>query len=357
MSPGYLETVGELDPQPHFGVEPEQSPGPRARICKEGSNTMEDKCYVGIDVSSTVLDIATTASDDVLQFENSDKGIASLRDHLRALSVQLVVLEASGGYEIDVTAVLSAAGLPVRVVNPRQVRDFARAIGKLAKTDSIDARILAQFARDLKPEVRPLTSKEQQYLQDLIDRRRQLTALHVMEANRLRQTKNKTIKQTIKDMKTLIEKQLRDITRQIEETIKNSPELRVKDEILRSAPGIGRAVSATLVIGVPELGRLNRRSIASLVGLAPFNRDSGFFRGKRTIWGGRAKVRAALYMAALVATKHNPTIKAFYTRLCNAGKPKKLALTACMRKLLTILNTMIANRTFWVDPEQTALDS
>jgi transposase len=302
--------------------------------------------YIGIDASASSLEVAAHPGGEVWTVSNDGAGISELVERLQATRPALVVLESTGGVELAVTGGLAAAGLPVVVVNPRQVRDFARATGRLAKTDAIDARILARFAAAVQPEVRPLPDESAQELNALAARRRQLVEMVVAEKNRLRTARGRVARQ-IREHIRWLERCLEEVDQDLGNLIQASPLWRAKDDLLQSAPGVGPVLSITLLANLPELGKLDRRQIAALVGIAPFNRDSGAFRGKRTVWGGRSKVRAALYMAALVATRYNPVIQAFYHRLVAAGKPKKVALTACMRKLLTILNAMMRHQTPW----------
>ncbi len=302
--------------------------------------------FVGIDVSKAWLDVAWRPSEEQARFGNDESGIAELTDRLRRERPTLVVLEATGGYQTAVVTSLALAGIAVAVVNPRQVRDFAKATGKLAKTDRLDASLLAKFADMMRPEPRPLRDEETMALQALVVRRRQLVEMIAAESNRMAQSRL-SIRAGIKTHINWLKHQLADLNREIHESVRNTPVWREKEDLLRSVPGVGRVVSATLLCELPELGRLNRKEIASLAGLAPFNRDSGKSSGKRSVWGGRAPVRAALYMGTLSATKHNPIIRMFYQRLISAGKPFKLALTACMRKLLTILNSMVKATTRW----------
>jgi len=242
---------------------------------------------------------------------------------------------------------LSVSKLPVVVANPRQVRDFAKATGRLAKTDTIDARVLAHFGAAVKPVLRPVPDEELTMLKDIVARRQQLMEMLTAEKNRLGMARNQVVKQNIGSHIDWLQKELKDTDTGLRDRIVASPVWREKDDLLQTVPGVGGTTSIALIANLPELGNLDRRQIAALVGVAPYNRDSGLFRGKRTVWGGRARVRAALYMAALVATRFNPVIRTFYQRLCAAGKAKKVALTACMRKLLTILNAMIKNNTTW----------
>ena len=266
--------------------------------------------------------------------------------NLRELVPQLVVLEATGGMELAVAGELALADVPIAVVNPRHVRDFARAAGKLAKTDALDAQVLAHFAEAMQPEPRPLPDATTQELKALVARRRQLVEMITAEKNRMR-TATRRIRPKVQEHVRWLEENLEDLDQDLGDFMRSSPMWKDKDELLRSTPGVGPVLSMTLLSDLPELGALNRGEIAALVGVAPFNRDSGTLRGKRTVWGGRSQVRAALYMAALVATRYNPVLRDFYQRLCAAGKPKKVALTACMRKLLTILNVMVKHHSHW----------
>ena len=257
----------------------------------------------------------------------------------------MVLLEASGGLELPLVAALAAEAVPVVVVNPRQVRDFAKATGKLAKTDALDAAVLAHFAAVVRPPVRPLRDAETQALGSLVPCRHQVMTMLVSEKNRL--SSAAAVRPRIEAHIAWLERELGDLDKDLRQTLRQSPVWCEKDDLLRTVPGVGEQVSLTLLAYLPELGTLDRRQIAALVGVAPFNRDSGTLRGKRTVWGGRARVRAALYMGALVASRCNPIIRGFYQRLLACGKPKKLALTACMRKLLVILNSMLKHRSPW----------
>ncbi len=302
--------------------------------------------YVGIDVAKAYLDIAVRPTHAHWRAANTEDGIAGLTERLRTLQPALVVLEATGGYERTVTAALAVAGVPVAVVNPRQVRDFAKATGKLAKTDTLDADALAHFADAVRPEPRALPEAAAQALDALLVRRRQLVNMLVAEKNRL-QAAMAPVRDRVACHITWLEQELADLDDDLDHTIRTSPVWREHDQLLPSVPGVGRVVATTLLAELPELGTLTRQQIAALVGVAPLNRDSGTRRGRRAVWGGRARVREALYMSALVAMRHNRVIHAFYHRLCAAGKAKKVALTACMRKLLTILNAMLKQRTMW----------
>ena len=311
---------------------------------------------VGIDVAKAELVIAMRPNGERWSVTNDERGVATLVERLRALAPQLIVLEATGGYELLAVAALAAAALPVVVVNPRQVRDFARATGQLAKTDRIDADVLALFADRVRPAVRPIADAEAQELDALLTRRRQLLEMLGAERNRLGQVFGKgkrPVKKSLKAHISYLERELHLADTDLGDMVRESPAWRERDDLLQSVPGVGRVVSFTLLAELPELGRLSRRAIAKLVGVAPLSRDSGTLRGRRFVHGGRASVRAVLYMGALVATQRNTRIRAFYQRLLRAGKPKQLALVACMRKLLTILNTMVRTRCPWC-PELTA---
>jgi transposase len=270
-------------------------------------------------------------------------------ERLQALQPELIVLEPTGGYERLLVAALAQAGLPVAVVNARQVRDFAKATGRLAKTDALDAQVLAHFADAVHPTPRPLPDAQTQELEAVLERRRQLVGMRTAERNRLH-TAPKAVRAGIKAHITWLDGELQTIDGELDGMIQMSPLWREQEDLLRSVPGIGPVVALTLLAELPELGRLDRRKLAALVGVAPLNRDSGSLRGKRTIWGGRGQVRSTLYMATLTAIRYNPVIRAFYQRLCAAGKPKKTALTACMRKLLTILHAILMRRTPWRSP-------
>ncbi len=302
--------------------------------------------YVGIDVAKATLDVAVRPSHEHWRAANTEAGIAGLTERLRTLHPALVVLEATGGYERAVTAALAVAGVPVVVVNPRQVRDCAKATGKLAKTDVLDADALAHFADAVRPEPRALPEAAAQALDALLLRRRQLVTRLVAEKNRL-QAAIAPVREHVMRHSVWLEQELADLDDDLDQAIRSSPVWREHDHLLRSVPGMGRVVATTLLAELPEWGTLTRQQIAALVGVAPLNRDSGTRRGRRAVWGGRARGRAALYMSALVAMRHNPVIHAFYDRLCAAGKAKKVALTACRRKLLTILNAMLKQRTRW----------
>jgi transposase len=316
----------------------------------QGWATKEDvmtsaQVFVGIDVSKAQLDIALRP-EGRFAASNDDAGFAQVIERLRAVPTALVVLEATGGLELPLTGALAAAGVPVVVVNPRHVRDFAKATGKLAKTDALDAQMLAHFAEVMRPEARPLPDEQTQTLAAILTRRRQLVEMLTAEKNRLASAR-KPVRKSLRAHIAWLERELSHTDSGLAHAIRESPVWREKEELLQSTPGVGPVVTTTLLANLPELGTLTAKQIAALVGVAPFNRDSGTLRGKRTVWGGRAQVRAVLYMGTLVATRFNPVIHAFYHRLCAAGKAKKVALTACMRKLLIILNAMLKHRTPW----------
>ena len=304
--------------------------------------------YVGIDVSKAQVDVAVRPTGQRWVVSYNENGIEGLVAQMVDLRPNLVLLEATGGLELPLVAALAAAALPVVVVNPRQVRSFARATGTLAKTDALDAEVLAHFAEAVRPAVRPLKDAETQVLDSLVARRHQVMAMLVSEKNRLRTAIN-AVRPRVEAHIAWLEQELDDLDQGLRQTLRQSPLWREKDDLLRTVPGVGEQVSLTLLAYVPELGTLSRRQIAALVGVAPFNRDSGRLRGKRTVWGGRARVRAVLYMGEVVASQYNPVIRDFYQRLLAAGKPKKLALTACMRKLLVILNSMVKHDSPWCD--------
>ncbi len=305
-----------------------------------------NKIHAGIDVSKATLEVAIGDRKEIKSFPNDEGGISQVISYLKEGIPALTVMEATGGLERLLAASLVDASIPVVVVNPRQVRDFARAKGKLAKTDNIDAHILAEFACDVHPEVRALTDKQTEEIKALLVRRQQLIAMIVAEKNHLcsaTQAVVPSIKENIKWLKQL----LKSLDDDLENRIENSPIWREKDNLLKSVPGVGPVLSKTLLGVLPELGSLTRKQIAALAGVAPFNRDSGKYRGKRTTKGGRTRVRVCLYMASLVATRFNPVIKAYYDHLLEMGKAKKVALTACMRKLLIILNAIVREHRPW----------
>lgn len=302
--------------------------------------------FVGIDVSKARLDVQVQPDGERFAVDNDEAGITALIGRLGADQASLVVLEATGGLQERAAAALAAAGLHVAVVNPRQVRDFARATGRLAKTDQLDAAVIAAFAEAVKPQPRPLADAERQELIDLVGRRRQLVEMRAAEKIR-RSQMPASLRATLEAHLAFLDKAIAELDQDIGTSLRQSTAWRVEEALLASVPGLGPITRATLMAKLPELGALSRRQIAALVGVAPLNRDSGQFRGRRSIGGGRADVRAVLYMATLTAARCNPAIRTFHQRLLAAGKPPKLALTACMRKLLTILNAMIKTQTQW----------
>jgi transposase len=306
----------------------------------------EQERWIGIDVAKAWLDVARAGEEGVSRVSNDADGIAVLVAELSAAAPRLVVLEATGGYERAVTAALSVAGIPVAVVNPRQVRDFAKATGRLAKTDALDARVLARFAQQIQPPVRPLPDAVAQDLAALMARRRQLLEMRVAEQNR-RPSLPPRLRPALDAHVVWLSRQLEDVDGELDRTLRDSPVWREKEALLRSIPGIGPVVARTLLAELPELGTLERGEAAALAGVAPLNQDSGRRQGTRRTWGGRGPVRAALYMAAVVAARCNPAIRALYQRLRAAGKPTKVALVACMRKLLLIANALLREGIPW----------
>ena len=309
------------------------------------------KSFIGIDVSKAQLEVAVHESDDKFRCPNNISSFGQLIAELMVLRPALIVLEATGGLEIPVVNALHAVGLPVVVVNPRQVRDFAKALGQLAKTDRLDARVLAHFAAAIKPPLRPIKSKDEQELDALTGRRGQLVEMLSDEKNRRRSATSDRVRAKIKEHIDWLEDCIAEIDQQLKALLKTSACWQAKDKILQSVPGIGPVTSFSLVADLPELGKLDRQKISKLVGVAPLNRDSGQQRGTRHIYGGRAPLRRVLYMAALTASRHNPVIKEFYQRLIANQKPFKVAITACMRKLLSITNVMVRDSTPWQSPE------
>jgi transposase len=310
---------------------------------------MSTAVFVGIDVAQARLDIATRPGVP-FSVPHHEAGIATVVEQMRQLAPTLIVLEATGALETALTSALVEAALPVVVANPRQIRDFAKAAGHLAKTDRLDAEILARFAEVMRPTPRPLPDAEARALAAVWARRRQLVEMLTAEKNRLL-TAPGPIRKSLRAHIAWLERELAHTDTDLAEAIQRSPVWREKEQLLRSVPGVGPVLTSTLLAHLPELGTLTHKQIAALVGVAPFNRDSGTWRGKRTVWGGRAHVRAVLYMNAIVAARFNPVIRTFYQRLCRAGKAKKVALTACMRKLLVILNAMLKHRTPWHQAE------
>jgi len=303
-------------------------------------------CFIGLDVSKDTLEVAVRPTEERKTFANQEDSLSLLIDFVKPFSPRLIVLEATGGLEKAAVCALAVAGLPVVVVNPRQVRDFAKAKGILAKTDKMDAGVIAQFGEAIRPEIRPLKTEEAQKLDALLSRRRQISQMITAEKNRLQSAPVWTRKD-IQSHIAWMQKALDQFNQDLDRMVKESSIWRAKDGILQSVKGVGPVLSVTLISQLPELGTLQGKKIAALVGVAPLNRDSGKFRGRRTIWGGRAEVRSVLLMATRIAIRFNPVIRAFFERLKKAGKIRKVAETACMRKLLTILNAMMKNNTRW----------
>jgi transposase len=340
-----------------FEQQPEQLPGAtsphpqgRDRIEKNSREEMErtqTPQYVGIDISKAHLDIGISSGGEGWRETNTGDGIERVVEKVKGVQPELIVLEATGGYEAEIATALALAGLPVAVVNPRQVRDFAKSLGKLAKTDRLDAEVLARFAQAIRPEARYLPDPQARELQALVNRRKQIIEIRVSEKNRL-STAHAKIKPSIQKVIDFLTQELEKLDAEIHDQIRRSDVWREKDDLLQSVPGVGKVLSTTLLSDLPELGLLNRKQIAALAGLAPYNRDSGLMKGKRAIWGGRAPVRNALYMAAVSASRFNPVIRRFFEHLIQQGKVFKVAITACMRKLLTILNAMIRSRQKWL---------
>jgi len=308
---------------------------------------MKDQAvFVGIDVSKDRLDVFVRPQEEFFFEPYTKQGISLLVERLAKAQPDLVLLEATGGLESRIVAAMGKAGLPVAVINPRQVRDFAKATGRLAKTDRIDSKAIAHFAEAIHPELRQLPDEEQREMSALMSRRSQITEMIVMEKNRMH-TAASIVEGSLEAHLAWLRDEIKRVDAKLDDFIEKTPALRRRDEIVRSAPGVGPVISKELVSHLPELGALNRKEIAALVGVAPFNSDSGKQKGKRMVWGGRSKVRSTLYMGALVATRFNPAIRTFYQRLLEMGKLPKVALTACARKLLTILNAMVKNDTLW----------
>jgi len=309
-------------------------------------NQPKSNVFVGVDVSKERLDVAVRPSGEHKSFTNDEAGIAQMTDCLGRLSPEMILFEATGGWQMNAVNALAARRLPVVVINPRQVRDFAKATGQLAKTDAIDAGILAHFAEAVRPEIRELKPLEARKLEALNTRRRQIVEMLTAERNRLT-TAPEWTRPDIEDLIAFLKKRLATINRDINKLIRQSPLWREKDKILKSFPGVGPVTASTMLSDLPELGSLNPKAIAALVGVAPLNCDSGKHQGKRKIWGGRACVRSLLFMCAKTAVRCNPVIRGFYERLLGAGKLRKVALTACMHKILIILNAMIRDQVCW----------
>jgi transposase len=302
--------------------------------------------YIGIDVAKDSMEVMAHEGTEHWNFPNDEAGIAKLITRMKKLSPTLIVLEATGGYEITIATELHSGGFPVAVVNPRHIRDFARSIGILAKTDILDAKVIARYAATVQPTPRALPAEETKRLGSIMMRRRQIVAMRTAEKNRLQQA-DPAVKERIKVHINWLEQELDDINKELKQMIESNPEWKEKNDIIQSVPGVGPNLAITILSDFPELGYLNRKQTAALSGVAPFNRDSGTMHGKRCIWGGRGVVRTAAYMCTISAIRFNPTLKSFYKRLVDAGKLRKVAMVACMRKLLCILNAMIKNHTTW----------
>ena len=310
-------------------------------------NSNQIESFVGIDVAKNTLDLRLEPVGESLHVAYDDAGIAEIRKSLLALSPTLIVMEATGGLETRLACELAACGLPVAVINPRQARDFAKATGQLAKTDKVDAAVLCAFARAIRPAVRILKDADTRDLDDMVSRRRQLIAMRVQETLRLGSAESKALQKSLKKHIAWLDKQIASVDGDLTKRLRASDAWRAKDDLLRGIPGVGAVTSVTLLAKCPELGQLNRREIAKLTGVAPLANDSGQHRGKRFVWGGRADLRAVLYMATVSAIRCNPAIKTFADRLKQAGKPAKVVIVACMRKLLTIMNAMVKNNAPW----------
>ena len=310
-------------------------------------NTIQEEAFVGIDVSKSTLDLWLDPAGESIHVAYDDAGIAAVCQRLNAMLPTLIVMEATGGLETRLATELAACGLPVAVINPRQARDFAKASGELAKTDRIDAAILCAFARAIRPTVRPLKDADVRALDDLVTRRRQLVGIRAQETLRLGSAGSPAMQKSLKTHIDWLNKRIAKLDDDLKKRLRTSAVWKAKDDLLRGIPGVGAITTVTMLAKCPELGRLNRREIAKLAGVAPLANDSGKHRGKRMIWGGRADVRSVLYMAAISAIRFNPVIKKFAKRLKTAGKPPKVIITACMRKLLTIMNSMIKNNSPW----------
>lgn len=305
-----------------------------------------EQTTVGIDTSKDRLDVVIIPNSQHQSFANDEQGCEQLASWLGDISPNLIAIEATGGYEMLAVSILSTGGVPIVVVNPRQVRNYAKALGKLAKTDMIDAGVIAEFAHNVQPEVRPLPDEQSMALKALVLRRRQLIEMLVSEQNRLK-TSHYRVQPLIRKNIDWLREQIARLDKDITKTLRSSPVWREKDDLLSSVKGVGPVLTASLICLLPELGTLNRQKISALVGVCPYNRDSGYFRGRRSIYGGRAQIRSVLYMATVASIRHNSVIKAMDDRLRKAGKVAKVAIVACMRKLLTILNAMLKNNQKW----------
>ncbi len=312
---------------------------------KEGEMENEGQSYMGVDVAKDALDVLIRGDKNPMHASNDDAGVQKVIRLAKKRQVKVVCFEYTGGYEVRLWEALTKEGIKAAPVNPRYIRHFAQSDGRLAKTDAIDARVIADYAAAMDP--RTVLFPQTAGLKDVVSRLAQLQEMCTAERNRLQMARDQSLKDQIQGHIDWLEKEMKELHKHLKSDINESPEWRQKDELLRSMPGVGEGLSSCLIARLPELGFLTRQKIAALVGVAPLNRDSGHHHGKRSVWGGRGPIRAILYMSALVATRHNPVIKRFYDRLVNSGKSKKLALTACMRKLLTILNAMVKTNTKW----------
>ena len=347
ITPGSSKTVDELGAPPVVPSNPNSRLGRKARSSIRQGRVVMDIITVGIDVSKDRLDVAVRPSGEAFAVERNAAGLDRLADRLRELSPGIVALEATGGFETVAAAALAAVGLPVVIVNPAQVRNFAKALGQRAKTDPIDALVIAHFAEATKPQVRPLPDEATRLLADLVARRRQIIEMIGAERQREKRTTSRHSKKSIARLVKALERELTSADTDIDDAVRGSPAWQEKEDLLASVPGVGPVIARTLIADLPELGRLDRKEIAALAGLAPFTRQSGQWRGRSLIGGGRTTVRTALFMGALVAKKHNPVLKAFFDRLVAAGKPKMVALIAVARKLLTILNAILRDNRPW----------
>jgi len=307
---------------------------------------LEKTKHIGIDVAKDSMEVAEHESQQNWSFTNDEPGIAKLIKMMKKLGAKLIVMEATGGYEIGIAAELHSQGFPVAVVNPRYIRDFARSAGILAKTDVLDAYVIARYAAVMQPAARALPAEETRRLGVIMMRRRQIIVMRTSEKNRLRQA-DSAVKEGIKSHINWLDQELDNINKELKQMIETNPEWKEKNDIIQSVPGVGQNLAITILSDFPELGQLNRKQAAALTGVAPFNRDSGLMKGKRSIWGGRGVVRTAVYMCIVSAIRFNPQIKTFYQRLVKAGKMRKVAMVACMRKLLCILNVMLKNHATW----------
>jgi len=347
ITPGSLKTVSELGAPPAVPSNPNSRLGRKTRSSIRQGRVAMDIIAVGIDVSKDRLDVALRPSGEIFAVERNASGLDRLIERLRQLAPRIVALEATGGFETVAAAALASASLPVVVVNPVQIRAFAKALGQRAKTDPIDAAVIAHFAEATRPEPRPLPDEATRLLADLVARRRQIIEMIGAERQREKRTSMPRLRKSIGRVVGMLEKELAGLDADMDDAVRGSPAWREKEDLLASVPGIGTTIARTLIADLPELGTLSRKQVAALAGLAPFARQSGQWRGRSFIGGGRASVRTALFMGALVAMRHNPVLKGFFERLRAAGKPKMVALIAVARKLLTILNAMVRDNKRW----------